>query len=189
MSVRLVPIPHIFRMKILMIDIGGSNVKLMVTGEEEMRKIPSDRELSAKKLVKQVKERASGWKYDAITIGFPGLVKDGALVREPLNLGDGWLDFSFKKAFGCPVRIINDAALQALASYEGGRMLFMGFGTSIGASIVADDVIVPVELGLVPMSSGEPFLKRLTKVARKENGDKKWQRDVTKAVGLMQDVF
>ncbi len=176
-------------MKILMIDIGGSNVKLMLTGQKEMRKIPSDRKFSAKDFVTQVKENLAGWSFDAISMGFPGLVKDGQLVREPLNLGGGWLDFSFEKAFGCPVRIINDAALQALASYKGGRMLFVGFGTSIGGAVVADDVIVPIELGLVSLRNGEPFLKRLTKVARKENGGKKWQRDVEEAVILLQDVF
>ena len=176
-------------MTILMIDIGGSNVKLMVSGEEEMRKFPSGRELTAQQMVDGVKAATSDWSFDAITLGFPGLVANGKLVREPLNLSGGWLHFDFAKAFERPVRIINDAALQALANYEGGRMLFVGFGTSVGASLIADDVIVPVELGLIPFSRRHTFMSRLTKEARRQNGQGRWQRDVNTAVTLLRDIF
>ncbi len=172
-----------------MIDIGGSNVKIMVSGNEEMRKFPSGRELTAQQMVDGVLQAAGDWEFDAITLGFPGLVRDGRLVREPLNLSGGWLNFDFENALGRPVRIINDAALQALANYRGGRMLFVGFGTSIGASLIADDVIVPVELGLIPFTKRHTFMTRLTKEARRKYGQKRWQESVHAAVFLLQDIF
>jgi polyphosphate glucokinase len=176
-------------MNVLMIDIGGTNVKLMVTGGREMRKFPSGPTLTADEMVAGVKSATAGWDFDAITMGFPGLVEDGRLVREPLNLGGGWLEADLAKAFDRPVRIINDAALQALASYEGGRMLFVGFGTSIGAALVADDTIVPVELGLIPFTRRATFMTRLTKEARRTLGHKRWQKHVYESVALLQDVF
>ena len=136
-----------------------------------------------------VKSATADWDFDAVTIGFPGLVEDGQLVREPLNLGGGWLDANLERAFDRPVRIINDAALQALASYEGGRMLFVGFGTSIGSALVADDTIVPVELGLIPFTRRATFKTRLTKDARKKSGHKRWQKYVHESVALLQDIF
>ncbi len=158
-----------------MIDIGGTNVKVMVSGHDEMRKAPSNREMTAEQMVDAVKKLIPDWEFDCVSLGFPGLVRNGRLVREPLNLGGSWYWFAFfEEAFRCPVRIINDAALQALAAYEGGRMLFIGFGTSIGATLVADGVIVPMEVGLIPLKSGEPFMARLTKEARKRDGDKRW---------------
>ena len=172
-----------------MIDIGGSNVKVMVNGNEEMRKFPSGRELTAKQMVAGVKQLTGDWKFDAITIGFPGLVQDGKLVREPLNLSGGWLNFDFGKAFNRPVRIINDAAMQALSNYKGGRMLFVGFGTSVGAALVADDVVVPVELGLIPFSKRHTFMSRLNKEARRNDGHERWQKAVYEAVALLQDIF
>jgi len=176
-------------MKVLMIDIGGSNVKAMVSGNEEMRKFPSGRTLTARQMVAGVKRLTKDWEYEVIALGFPGLVENGKLVREPLNLSGGWLRFDFAKAFGRPVRIINDAALQALANYKGGRMLFVGFGTSVGAALIADDVIVPVELGLIPFSRKQTFMSRLTKEARRINGHARWQKDVHAAVLLLQDIF
>jgi len=175
--------------RILMIDIGGSNVKLMVSDRDEMRKVPSSRELTATGMVQEVKEATADWQFEAITIGFPGLVKDGRLVREPLNLGGDWLHVDFSEAFGVPVRIINDAALQALASFEGGRMLFLGFGTSIGGALVAGEVIISIELGLVPLRSGELFMDRVTKRARKEGGHRKWEKAVNESITLLRDVF
>ncbi|MGV3662557.1 MAG: ROK family protein [Prosthecobacter sp.] len=176
-------------MKILMIDIGGSNVKMMVNGHEEMRKFPSGRTLTARRMVAGVKKATKDWDYDAITLGFPGLVEAGRLVREPLNLSGGWMKFNFAKAFRKPVRIINDAAMQALANYKGGRMLFVGLGTSVGAAIVADGVVVPVELGLIPLSRRHTFMSRLSKAARRADGQERWQRAVFKAVALLKDVF
>ena len=176
-------------MKVLMIDVGGSNVKMMVTGNGEMRKFPSGRELTARKMVSSVKAAVRDWDFEKISLGFPGLVKDGRLIREPLNLSGGWMRFDFERAFDRPVRIINDAALHALANYHGGRMLFVGFGTSVGAALVADGVIVPVELGLIPFSRNSTFMSRLTKEARRVNGHKRWQRDVHAAIFLLRDIF
>jgi len=175
--------------RVLMIDIGGSNVKVMVSGNDEMRKFPSGRGMTARQMVAGVEALATGWKYDFISIGFPGLVVNGKIAREPLNLSGGWLKFDFSEAFHRPAKIINDAALQALANYNGGRMLFVGFGTSIGASLIADDVIVPVELGLIPFSRRRTFMSLLTKEARKRNGQAHWQSAVKKAVFLLQDIF
>lgn len=174
---------------VLMIDIGGSNVKMMVGHNPEMRKFPSGRTLTAKSMVAQVKAATKDWEYDAISMGFPGLVENGKLVREPLNLSGGWLRVNFAKAFGRPLRIINDAALQALANYQGGRMLFVGFGTSVGAALIADDVIVPVELGLIPFSRRHTFMSRLAKVARRAQGHRRWQQDVHQAIKLLKDIF
>jgi predicted NBD/HSP70 family sugar kinase len=129
------------------------------------------------------------WKYEAITLGYPGLVKDGALVREPLNLGGSWMTFDFEKAFQTPFRIINDAAMQALANYQGGRMLFLGFGTSIGASLVAEGVIIPIELGMIPLGREGRLMECVTKEARKRDGNTKWQKAVHAAVALLRDVF
>jgi polyphosphate glucokinase len=172
-----------------MVDIGGSNVKMMVKGSKEMRKFSSGPKLTAKAMVANVKSLAKDWKFDVVTIGYPGLVRDGKLVREPLNLSGGWLRFDFAGAFGRPVQIINDAAMQALANYRGGPMLFVGFGTSIGAALVADDVVVPVELGLIPFSRRHTFMSRLTKVARRLDGQERWQEGVQFAVQLLQDIF
>lgn len=176
-------------MKILMIDIGGSNVKMMVNGHDEMRKFPSGRTLTARQMVAGVKKATKDWEYDAITMGFPGLVEGGKLVREPLNLSGGWMNFNFAQAFRRPVRIINDAAMQALANYQGGRMLFVGFGTSVGAALVADGVVVPVELGLIPFSRRHTFMSRLSKAARRADGQERWEKAVHRAVALLRDVF
>jgi polyphosphate glucokinase len=176
-------------MTILMIDIGGSNVKVMVNGNEEMRKFPSGRTLTPKRMVAGVKALTRDWEFDAITLGFPGLVEEGKLAREPLNLSGGWLKFDFARAFARPVRIINDAAMQALANYKRGRMLFVGLGTSVGAALVADDVVVPVELGLIPLSKQHTFMSLLAKEARRKNGHARWQKAAHDAIHLLQDIF
>jgi polyphosphate glucokinase len=175
--------------RVLMIDVGGTNVKLMASGHEGYRKFPSGRKLTASQMVKGVLEAVQDWKYEVITLGFPGIVREGRVARNPLNLGGGWLDFDFEKAFKKPVRIINDAAMQALASYEGGRMLFLGLGTSVGATLIVDDTIVPLEIGLIPLSKSEAFMDRLSKEALNTDGKRRWQRSVERAVALLQDIF
>lgn len=175
--------------RVLMIDIGGSNVKVMLTNNPEMRKFPSGRTLTAQAMVEGVKSLVKDWVYDCVTLGFPGLVKDGKLLREPLNLSGGWLNYDFSAAFARPLRIINDAALQALANYTPGRMLFVGFGTSVGAALIADDVIVPVELGLVPFGKKHRFMTTLTKEARRNLGQQRWHEYACSAITLLQDMF
>ena len=176
-------------MKVLMIDIGGSNVKFMNSRGGEMRRLKSGPELTADEMVHGVLAQTGDWEYDKISIGFPGLLHHGRPSREPLNLGGGWLNYDFEGAFGKPVRMINDAAMQALGNYVHGRLLFLGFGTSIGTSIIADDVVIPVEVGMIRMSRKETFVDRLSKAALKEHGVEVWAEAVHEAVELMQDVF
>jgi len=175
--------------KILMIDVGGTNVKLMISGSNEVRKIPSGQSYTAKQMAADVLEQTSDWKFDFITMGYPSLIEDGKPVREPLNLGGGWLTFNYGKAFKKPVRFINDASLQALANYNGGRLLFIGFGTSTGASFIIHDVIVPLEIGLLRFSRHSTFMQRLSKEYVKREGKRRWLRHVFEAVAILQDVF
>lgn len=176
-------------MKVLMIDVGGTNVKLMASGHEGFRKVPSGRALTAAKMVKGVLAATEDWQYEAISLGFPGLVREGRVSRNPLNLGGGWVDFDFEKALKKPVRIINDASMQALARYETGRMLFVGLGTSVGASLIADDTIVPLEIGIMKLSKSEAFMDRLSKEALNTLGKARWQKAVNRAIAVLRDVF
>src|SRR5215217_6838195 len=139
---------------ILVVDIGGSHVKILATGETEPRTCLSDKRLTPTQMVAAVHELAEGWTYEAISIGYPGVVGTRGPRSEPGNLGSGWVGFNFAAAFDRPVRIINDAAMQALGNYEGGRMLFLGLGTGLGAALIAERVIVPLELARLPSPSG-----------------------------------
>ena len=176
-------------MKVLMIDVGGTSVKLMASGHEGFRKVPSGRGLTAAKMVKGVLAATEDWEYEAVSLGFPGLVREGRIARNPLNLSGGWMDFDFDKAFKRPVRIINDAAMQALARYESGRMLFVGLGTSVGAALVADDVVVPLEIGILRLSKSEGFMDRLSDEALNSRGKARWQKSVARAIAVLRDVF
>ena len=176
-------------MKVLMIDVGGTNVKLMASGHEGFRKFPSGRGLTAAKMVKGVLAATEDWEYEAISLGFPGLVSEGRVARNPLNLAGGWMDFDFDKAFKHPVRVINDASMQALARYETGRMLFVGLGTSVGAALIADDCVVPLEIGIMRLSKSEGFMDRLSKEALETLGKARWQKSVSRALALLRDVF
>lgn len=176
-------------MKVLMIDVGGTNVKLMATGHEGFRKFPSGRSLTAAKMVRGVIAATEDWEYEAISLGFPGLVREGRIARNPLNLAGGWMEYDFDKAFKRPVRIINDAAMQALANYETGRLLFLGLGTSVGATLIVDDTVVPLEIGTMPLSKSEAFMDRLSKEALTTLGKRRWQKSVTRAVSLLHNIF
>ena len=134
-------------MKILVIDIGGNSVKLLVTGKTDPRKFPSGPKLTPRKMVSGVLKLTEDWKYDAVSIGYPGRVREGRPAVEPYNLGRGWIKFDFEKAFGHPVKVMNDAAMQALGSYRGGTMLFLGLGTGLGTALVVNGTVVPMELG------------------------------------------
>lgn len=176
-------------MKVLMIDVGGTNVKLMASGHEGFRKFPSGRTLTASKMIKGVIKATEDWEYEAISLGFPGLVREGRIARNPANLGGAWMDVDFDKAFKRPVRIINDAAMQALANYDRGRLLFLGLGTSVGATMIADDTVVPLEIGIMPLSKSEAFMDRLSKEALVTGGKRRWQKSVTRAVAMLRDIF
>lgn len=176
-------------MKVLMIDVGGTNVKMMASGHEGFRKFPSGRGLTAAKMVKGVLAATEDWEFEAVTLGFPGLVREGRIARNPLNLSGGWMDYDFEKAVKRPVRIINDASMQALARYETGRMLFVGLGTSVGAALIADDTVVPLEIGIMRLSKSEGFMDRMSKEALTTLGKKRWQRNVERALAVLRDVF
>jgi polyphosphate glucokinase len=167
--------------KILVIDIGGSNVKLMISRAEK-RKFKSGLTLTPREMVAQVKPLVSDWEFDAISIGFPAPVRDGQILSEPKHLGKGWVGFGFEKAFGKPVRIINDAAMQALGSYRGRRMLFLGLGTGLGSALVWDNYVFPLELGDLPYRNGSVIEDYLGKPGLARLGDKTWRRDVEHAL-------
>ena len=169
-------------MRILVVDIGGTNVKMLVSGHENPRKFPSGPELTPEQMVAGVLSATRDWDYEAVSIGFPGPVLCGQPMTEPVNLGSGWMGFDFAAAFRRPVKVINDAAMQALGSYQGGKMLFLGLGTGFGATVIMDGVLEPLELGRFHYKKrtlehyvGNRGLKR--------QGRKKWQRDVEEAVG------
>jgi polyphosphate glucokinase len=164
-------------MKVLVIDVGGSHVKILATGQKQKREIVSGPGMTARQMVLRVKKLAQGWDYDAVSIGFPGPVLHGRPVAEPHHLGSGWLGFDFKSAFGVPVRVINDAAMQALGNYRGGKMLFLGLGTGLGSAMIVNGVVEPMELGHLPYKkgtyedyAGNSGLERL--------GKKSWRRIV-----------
>ena len=167
--------------KILVIDIGGSNVKLMISRTEKL-KFTSGSRLTPREMVAQVKPLVSDWKFDAISMGFPSPVRDGRILSEPKHLGKGWVGLNFEKALGKPVRIINDAAMQALGSYHGGRMLFLGLGTGLGSALVWDNYVLPLELGDLPYRNGSIIEDYLGKPGLARLGEKTWRRDVEHAL-------
>lgn len=173
-------------MKILVLDIGGTNVKVYATGHLEALKIPSGPKMTPKKMVKEVKQAAAEWEYSAISIGYPGPVLHGKPVHDPANLGAGWVGFDFRKAFGCPVKIINDAAMQALGSYRGGRMLFLGLGTGLGSALIVDGVLEPMELAHLPYKHGRSFEEHVGAAALKRKGEKKWMKSVFDVVAQLK---
>jgi polyphosphate glucokinase len=141
-------------MKILVIDIGGNSVKALVNGQTEPRKFPSGPTMTPRQMVSGVLKLTEDWKYEVVSIGYPGRVRNNQPVSEPVNLGHGWIHFDYGKAFGNPVRMMNDAAMQALGSYRGGTMLFLGVGTGLGTALVVNDTIVPMELGHLSYKDG-----------------------------------
>jgi polyphosphate glucokinase len=165
-------------MKVLVIDVGGTHFKILATGESEVRKIPSGPTLSPAQMVEDVRREARDWEYEAVSIGYPGPVLRGRIVQEPRNLGPGWVGFNFAAALGRPVKLLNDAAMQALGSYEGGRMLFLGLGTGLGSALVVNKVVVPLELAHLPYKKGRTFEDYVGVRGLDRLGKKKWQRAV-----------
>ena len=168
-------------MNVLAVDVGGTHVKILATGQKERREFASGPTLTAKQMVEGVKALANDWKYDRVTVGYPGPVLHNRPVAEPHNLGPGWVGFDFEKAFERPVKVMNDAAMQALGSYKGGKMLFLGLGTGLGSTMIVDGVIEPMELGHLPYRKGtyEDYvgLRGLT-----AHGEKKWRKHVEDVV-------
>jgi predicted NBD/HSP70 family sugar kinase len=169
-------------MKILVLDVGGTHIKVRATGQKNRVEIPSGLKMTANKMVAAVGKIIAGWKYDVITIGYPGAVLHGHIVSEPHNLGHGWVKFNFKKAFGRPVKIINDAAMQALGSYQGKRMLFLGLGTGLGSAMIVDGVLEPMELAHLPYKKGRTYEDYVGLAGLKRLGKKKWRHHVNDVV-------
>jgi len=137
-------------MNVLVVDVGGTTVKILATGQDEPRRLPSGPTLTAEQMVDGVKQLASGWTYDAVAIGYPGPVINNRPLADPHSLGRGWMGYDFEAAFKCPVKVVNDAAMQALGSYEGGKMLFLGLGTGLGSAMIVDGIVEPLEFGHLP---------------------------------------
>ena len=166
---------------VLVIDVGGTSVKILATGQTEHRSFPSGPTMTPRRMVSEVKKLAAGWMHDLVSIGYPGPVLRGRPVSEPHNLGSGWVGFDFATAFGRPVQVINDAAMQALGSYKGGKMLFLGLGTGLGTAMIVDGVVEPMELGHLPYKKGtyEDYVGR---AGLERFGKKKWRLNVTDVV-------
>jgi polyphosphate glucokinase len=171
--------------KALVLDVGGTNLKALATGQREPRKVASGPKMTARGMVAAAKRLASDWSYDVVSIGYPGPVLHGRPVAEPMNLGGGWVGFDFRKAFGKPVRVVNDAAMQALGSYEGGRMLFLGLGTGLGSALIDDGRLEPMELAHLPYRKGRTFEDYLGREGLEKRGKKKWRDSVVDVVERM----
>jgi hypothetical protein len=174
--------------KILVIDIGGTNLKIRATGTD-LVKVPSGPKMTAAQMAAAVKKVSANWSFDAVAIGFPGPVKDNRPQREPHNLGGGWVKFDFKKAFGKPVKMINDAAMQAIGSHTGGCTLFLGLGTGLGSALVINGQVLPLELAHLPYRKNKTYEQWLGDVARKRMGNKKWRKHVLHVVELFRNAL
>lgn len=175
-------------MKVLVVDVGGTHIKAFASGEPEPRRTASAPDLTPDELVKKVHELAKGWNYEAVSLGYPGLVGPHGPTAEPGNLGDGWVGFDFARAFGCPVKVVNDAVMQALGSYEGGRMLFLSLGTGVGSTLVCPHALVQLELGTLPFRDAT-LAEWLGRAGFKKRGKETWQQAVAEAVPILKKAF
>jgi len=173
------------RRRVLVIDVGGTHIKLWLAGRKEPVKIDSGPHMTAVHMAQAVREATQDWRFDVISIGYPGPVTHDKPLREPFNLGGGWVGFPFARALHHPVRIVNDAALQALGSYEGGHMLFLGLGTGLGSALVLHGTIVPMELAHLPYHKGKSYEEYLGEAGRSKLGNKKWRRHVADVCALL----
>jgi predicted NBD/HSP70 family sugar kinase len=164
--------------RVLVIDVGGTNVKVLATGQKEPRKSPSGPTMTPRRMVRVVKTLVRDWKFNCVSLGFPGPIINECPLREPHNLGGGWMGFNFRKAFGCPVKVINDAAMQALGSYTGGRMLFLGLGTGLGAAMIVDGMLQPMELAHLIYRNGKTYEHFVGLRGLERSGKKRWRRHV-----------
>ena len=166
---------------VLTVDVGGSHVKAVLNGVDERRRFVSGDQLTAAEMVEGVLEQTADWEYVGVSVGVPAPVIDGMVAREPVNLGDGWLGFDFEHAFGKPTKVINDAAMQALGSYEGGRMLFLGLGTGLGTTLIIDGVVAPMELGHLPYRKAT-YEDYVGEAGLERDGHKRWQKHVVETI-------
>jgi polyphosphate glucokinase len=170
---------------VLVIDVGGSHVKALVTGEAEPRRAESGPSFSASQMVEAVRALVAGWSWDVVTVGVPAPVHGGRIVHDPVNLGGGWVGFDFEAAFGKPTRIVNDAAMQALGSYDGGKMLFLGLGTGLGSALITEGLVQPMELGHLPYRK-RTFEDYVGEAALKRYGKKRWRKNVADVVETLR---
>src|SRR5262249_38559890 len=185
---RSIEIGDAVKKRILVIDIGGSNVKVMIS-RAQRRKFKSGPEMTPRELVTELKLLLQDWTFDAISMGFPAPVRNGCIMCEPKHLGPGWARFNFEKSLGKPVRIINDAAMQALGSYRGRRMLFLGLGTGLGSTLIWESNVLPLELGDLPYGSDHIIEDYLGKSGLNQLSEKRWKGEVLRAVGLLKKSF
>jgi len=169
---------------VLVVDVGGTHVKILATGQKQRREFPSGPKLTPKQMVAGVKKLAKDWKYNAVSIGYPGVVVGNRPVADPYNLGNGWAGFDFAAAFKCSVKVINDAAMQALGSYKHGKMLFLGLGTGLGSAMVVDGIVEPMELGHLPYRK-RTFEDYVGVAGRKRLGQKKWEQAVKDVIARL----
>jgi polyphosphate glucokinase len=174
------------QVKVLVLDVGGTHIKVSAEGRREPVKIPSGPRLTAKRMVALVKRAVRGWQYSVVSIGYPGPVLHGRPIANPKNLGEGWVGFNFHKAFRRPVRLINDAAMQALGSYRGGRMLFLGLGTGLGTAMIIDGVVEPMELAHLPYKKGRTYEDYVGLAGLQRGGKKKWRKHVRDVIVMLQ---
>ncbi len=173
-------------MKVLAIDVGGSHVKVLLSGETKHRKADSGPDMTPDQMVAAVRELTTDWHWDRVAIGFPAVVKQNRITTNPRHLGDGWVGFDFADAFECPVRVINDAAMQALGSYQGGKMLFLGLGTGLGSAMVVDGLVLPMELAHLPYRQHRSYEDYLGERGYDRMGEEKWRKHVWRVVELLR---
>jgi predicted NBD/HSP70 family sugar kinase len=176
-------------MRILMIDVGGTHVKLKLSDQDEVRKLPSGPTLTPPAMVEAVKQATADWTFDVVSIGFPAPVINGKIPQEPVNLGKGWVGFDLAAALGKPVKVINDAAMQALGGYQGGRMLFLGLGTGLGTTLIVDGVVVGLELGHLPYRKEKSFEDYVGEAGMERRGKAKWVASVFDVVARLKAAF
>jgi polyphosphate glucokinase len=176
-------------MAILVMDVGGTHIKLRLQDLEEVRKYPTGPEMTPQLMIDKVHAATPDWKFDRVSIGFPAPVVEGVIQKEPVNLGAGWVGFDFAAALGCPVKLLNDAAMQALGSYDGGRMLFLGLGTGLGTTLIYNHFIVPMELGHLPYKKGLEYEEYVGQAGLKRLGRRKWKQAVFDVVERLRAAF
>ena len=169
---------------VLVVDVGGSHIKVLATGEPESRRADSGPRMSAAQMVETAKELADDWSWESVSVGVPSPVHGGRVVAEPANLGDGWVGYDYEAAFGRPTKVVNDAAMQALGSYEGGKMLFIGLGTGVGSALVANGFVQPMELGHLPYKKAT-FEDYAGEAGLEKRGKKRWRADVADIVAKL----
>ena len=175
--------------RVLVVDVGGSHVKFRMGPRGRIRRFDSGPDMTAADMARKVRKLARDLPYEAVSIGYPGLVLRGRIAAEPYNLGEGWVGYDFEKTLGRPVRVINDATMQALGSYQGGRMLFLGLGTGLGATLILDGAVEPMEIGHMPYKRGHTFEDYVGERGRKKLGNRKWRKAVAEVVARLKEVL